>query len=121
MLIYYHAAELSSPSDAGVGDRPPLSITPLVHPEPVTDPRDRALLERLLQNHAVATGSARATALLKDWPTAAERFVKIIPEEYQAVVVAAASRGEDLRMPLPPALTAAPESPAHQPRLRDRA
>jgi glutamate synthase (NADPH/NADH) large chain len=43
---------------------------------------DAASAERLhgmLSAHAAATGSARATALLADWPAAVTQFVRLAP------------------------------------------
>lgn len=89
--------------------------TAMVRTEDVSDERDRALLTRLLENHAAMTGSERARSLLAEGSELARRFVKIVPQEYAAVLDAAASRGEDLRMPLPPTRTTGGERPDHEP------
>ncbi len=80
--------------------------TAMIRLEPVTDPRDLDLLQRLLHNHLVATGSHSAKVLLDQWPASAERFVKIVPEEYASVLAAAAASGKDLRMRIPDPLDA---------------
>jgi glutamate synthase (NADPH/NADH) large chain len=58
----------SSVSDNGMG-----------HPLRYDAERLRVLLER----HQLATGSAKAAALLADWPNALQHFVKVVPSEYR--------------------------------------
>jgi glutamate synthase (NADPH) large chain len=48
--------------------------------EPV---EDEPLLRALVERYAVCTGSARARALLADWPTARRAFVQVMPHEYR--------------------------------------
>ncbi|WP_148861065.1 glutamate synthase large subunit [Marinobacter fonticola] len=78
----------------------------MVHTEAVEDERDRALLKRLLENHVAYTGSAQARRLLDDWDAAADRFIKVIPGDYQAVVERYRSEGRDVRTPIPTAARA---------------
>ncbi|SDJ59912.1 glutamate synthase large subunit [Billgrantia gudaonensis] len=66
--------------------------------EAVSEPRDIALIRRLLENHLAYTGSARAAALLDDWPTAVARLVKVVPEAYAEVVDRELARGRDIRV-----------------------
>ena len=49
---------------------------------------DEALLQHLLQQHHSLTGSARAGALLAQWPAARSRFVKVFPHEYRRALQA---------------------------------
>ncbi|MBA1147890.1 glutamate synthase large subunit [Ectothiorhodospiraceae bacterium WFHF3C12] len=109
------AAGMSGGEAYLLGDDPALDSrinTAMVGVEPVTNPRDLDLVQRLLRNHLAATASRRAEELLVDWPDSAERFVKVMPRRYAAVLEAAAERGDDLRMPLPPALEELPETAA---------
>ena len=62
------AQRASSVSDTGMG-----------HPLRYDAERLRVLLER----HQLATGSAKAAALLADWPNALQHFVKVVPSEYR--------------------------------------
>jgi glutamate synthase domain-containing protein 3 len=39
-----------------------------------------------MQRHVEYTGSSVAAGLLKDWPAAAARFVKVMPREYRRVM-----------------------------------
>jgi glutamate synthase (NADPH/NADH) large chain len=62
------AQRASSVSDNGMG-----------HPLRYDAERLRVMLER----HQLATGSAKAAALLADWPNALQHFVKVVPSEYR--------------------------------------
>jgi glutamate synthase (NADPH/NADH) large chain len=48
---------------------------------------DTERLRWLVQRHLVATGSARAKALLDDWSVALTHFVKVIPTEYRRALL----------------------------------
>ncbi|MEU6522305.1 glutamate synthase large subunit [Streptomyces sp. NPDC046924] len=52
------------------------------------DDTDRAWLHDVVRRHQEETGSTVAARLLAEWDTAAERFSKIIPRTYQAVLAA---------------------------------
>ena len=60
-----------------------------VLPLPVSDREtripftDAERLRILLERHQLATGSAKAAALLADWPNALQHFVKVVPGEYR--------------------------------------
>ncbi len=60
--------------------------TALVALEAVDDADDAQLLERALVAHAEYTGSGRAKRLLRRWPAALSQFVKVMPQEYKAVL-----------------------------------
>jgi glutamate synthase (NADPH/NADH) large chain len=47
---------------------------------------DREILRDLLERHLAETGSAVAERLLADFATAAERFTKVLPRDYAAVL-----------------------------------
>ncbi len=62
----------------------------LVNPElvdlgPLTDD-ERDLLRSLVEKHHAETDSAIAGRLLKDWPTAVERFTAVVPRDYKRVM-----------------------------------
>jgi len=77
-----------------------------INPESVrlqalADPRDEALVRRLLANHRAATGSRRAAQVLADWPHFRTLFAKVMPVAYEGVIQRALAAGQDLRSPLP--------------------
>jgi glutamate synthase (NADPH/NADH) large chain len=47
---------------------------------------DLGLLKSLIERHAELTGSARAAAILDDWPSASGQFVQVMPHEYRRVL-----------------------------------
>src|SRR3954462_6714623 len=47
------------------------------------DARDEATLFELVSEHERRTGSTVAADLLADWPSALERFVKVMPHDYK--------------------------------------
>jgi glutamate synthase (NADPH) large chain len=53
--------------------------------EPV---EDEARLEALIERHHALTGSARARALLDDWPRALRDFVQVMPHDYRRALAA---------------------------------
>jgi glutamate synthase (NADPH/NADH) large chain len=48
---------------------------------------DAERLGALVERHRAATGSARATELLADWPNALRHFVKVMPTEYRRALL----------------------------------
>jgi glutamate synthase (ferredoxin) len=60
----------------------------MVDLERLEEEEDLQLVQGLLQRHAENTGSTVAAGLLRDWPAAAERFVKVMPREYRRVLAA---------------------------------
>jgi glutamate synthase (NADPH) large chain len=44
---------------------------------------DEAIVKRLIENHARATGSAQAKRILERWSEFRPRFVKVFPSEYR--------------------------------------
>ena len=57
---------------------------------PLSDPDEVALVRRLVERHAEYTASPRAKALLEDWQTTVNRFIRIVPNDYRRVVEAQA-------------------------------
>jgi glutamate synthase domain-containing protein 3 len=53
--------------------------------EPV---EDAEALRTLIERHRALTGSARAAALLADWPAALRRFVQVMPTDYRRALAA---------------------------------
>jgi glutamate synthase domain-containing protein 2/glutamate synthase domain-containing protein 1/glutamate synthase domain-containing protein 3 len=51
------------------------------------DCADETLLQQLLREHQVQTGSARAAAILADWPQSRAKFVKVLPHEYRRALL----------------------------------
>jgi glutamate synthase (ferredoxin) len=63
----------------------------LVSLEPLAaDTEDGAMVLELLRHHHDLTGSERAGELLATWPSAASRFVRVIPNDYRRVLEAQA-------------------------------
>jgi glutamate synthase (ferredoxin) len=49
---------------------------------------EMALVKAKLEKHLELTGSARAKAILADWPETAGKFLKIMPQDYERVLQA---------------------------------
>ena len=79
------ALEGIAPAGASWGDGAPTQNAPSVHDSGMGHPLryDAERLRILLERHQLATGSAKAAALLADWPNALQHFVKVVPGEYR--------------------------------------
>jgi glutamate synthase (NADPH/NADH) large chain len=79
------ALEGIAPAGSSWGGSAPLEEAPSVSDNGMGHPLryDAERLRILLERHQRATGSAKAAALLADWPTALQHFVKIVPHEYR--------------------------------------
>ena len=64
--------------------------TEMVALEELVDPDEAALVRALVERHAALTGSALAGRLLADWSATLERFVRVVPHDYQRVLEAQA-------------------------------
>jgi glutamate synthase (NADPH/NADH) large chain len=69
--------------------------------EPCVSARDRLIVRRLLENHRLYTGSAKAQRILAAWDDCVQKFVKVIPDAYAAVLERSMREGKDIR-PAPP-------------------
>ena len=49
---------------------------------------DNAVLQEMLQNHAINTKSTRAASILRDWSTTQPKFIKVMPRDYKRVLTA---------------------------------
>ncbi|HET7268588.1 MAG TPA: glutamate synthase-related protein [Oleiagrimonas sp.] len=54
-----------------------------------TQATDEAIVRELLEAHFRHTGSFRAKEILQDWAAASEHFVKVMPNDYKRVLIAA--------------------------------
>jgi len=63
------------------------------------DEADRAMVTRLVENHATYTDSDRARELLDDWDAELEQFTKVMPDAYAEVI--ADRERDDVRSELP--------------------
>ncbi len=72
-----------------VDDNPPLAQAPSVENSGMGDPLsfDAERLRLLVERHHIATGSARAAALLSDWETSLTAFVKVTPKDYRRALL----------------------------------
>ena len=61
--------------DAGLAQRVNQEIVAI---EPISNSEQEALLKSLLEGHLEATGSAKAAALLADWPSWKQRFKVLV-------------------------------------------
>ena len=79
------ALEGIAPAGASWGDGAPVQNAPSVHDSGMGHPLryDAERLRILVERHQLATGSAKAAALLADWPNALQHFVKVVPGEYR--------------------------------------
>ena len=75
--------------------------------EPVSDAGDRALLKRLVEQHARLTGSARARHLLGRWESSLRKFVTVMPVEFKR------ARAEEARREQAALQAASGERPRH--------
>jgi glutamate synthase (NADPH/NADH) large chain len=57
---------------------------------------DEVILRRLVENHAVLTGSTRARLILDNWELARANFVKVFPNEYRRALGELADKGRKL-------------------------
>lgn len=69
------------------------------------DARDEAVVRRLVENHAAATGSETALSVLDDWESVS--FVKVMPDAYQQAIE---EGKEDVRTSPPSPVSAARQS-----------
>ncbi|MCF7804414.1 MAG: glutamate synthase large subunit [Candidatus Marinimicrobia bacterium] len=76
--------------------------TEMVHTTPVTEERDITLLRRMIENHLIYTNSLRAKEILDDWDNFLGKFIKVIPDAYEAVVRDELRKGNDIRVTPPP-------------------
>ncbi len=63
------------------------------------DDRDEAMLRRLVENHVAYTGSERGRALLENWESVLESFVKVMPDAYYEAITE--DGRDDVRETLP--------------------
>ena len=77
-------SRISPVEDAGDDEGRPRATAPGVQDNGMGDPLrfDAERLRILVERHARLTGSARAHALLADWPAALSRFVKVLPNDF---------------------------------------
>ncbi|WP_404828292.1 glutamate synthase large subunit [Sphingomonas parva] len=77
--------ERIAPAGSSYGEGAPRQRAVDIHDNGMGHPLryDAERLRILVERHHLATGSARARALLEDWPAALERFVKVVPSEYR--------------------------------------
>jgi len=60
----------------------------MVSVERLADPAEIDEVRGLLERHAQLTGSTRAREMLREWPAAAARFARVIPDDYRRVLEA---------------------------------
>jgi glutamate synthase (NADPH/NADH) large chain len=79
------ALEGIAPVGSSAGDGVPKQRAPTVHDSGMGHALryDAERLRILLERHQLATGSAKAAALLADLPNALQHFVKVVPGEYR--------------------------------------
>jgi glutamate synthase domain-containing protein 3 len=65
------------------GRSAPRINTGMVELETLDEPADVAELKGLIEAHLEATGSARARAILDEWPAQRSKFVKVMPRDYK--------------------------------------
>jgi glutamate synthase domain-containing protein 3 len=67
----------------------------MVDLEKLDDAEDIDLVRGLLERHREYTGSTVAEGLLKGWPAAADRFVKVMPRDYKRVLMEQLKQSKD--------------------------
>jgi len=78
----------------GAGDFSSRCNLELVGLDGIEHEAEAARLQHLVQRHVALTGSARARALLDDWPAALPKFVRVMPHDYRRVLEAQARMRE---------------------------
>jgi len=68
------------------GDFAEKANTEMVTLSDTIEPKDRGMITRLVENHVAYTDSARAKALLEDWDTVLDDFVRVMPDAYAEVI-----------------------------------
>ena len=71
------------------------------------DDVDRGFLHDVVRRHQEETGSVVAEALLVDWPSAVERFAKVMPRDFRRVLDAQARAEADGTDPIEAIMAAA--------------
>jgi glutamate synthase domain-containing protein 3 len=66
--------------------------TGMVDLEQLTDADDVAEVRTLIEEHAAATGSVRAQAILADWSNEMTKFVKVMPRDYKRALAELAAQ-----------------------------
>jgi glutamate synthase domain-containing protein 3 len=72
--------------------------------EPIEAHEEEAFLYDTIQRHLLFTHSARAAAILEQWPASLRAFVKVMPREYKkalAAQAASAAANTLLKPPIP--------------------
>jgi hypothetical protein len=81
--------------------------------EPLILPNEVAELKALITKHQALTGSEPATRILADWETQLRKIVKVMPNEYKAVLIKNATAAKTAADPAAaPSPAPAPEAPA---------
>jgi glutamate synthase (NADPH) large chain len=75
------SAEIDEGDDSGLPAQRPSDVHDYGMGEMLRHDAER--LRILLERHLLHTGSARAKALLEDWPTTLSHFVKVMPRDYR--------------------------------------
>jgi len=68
------------------GDFPTRCNMQMISLEPLEEREDLDLVQGLMERHLEYTGSTVAAGLLRDWPKAAGKFVKVMPLDYRRVL-----------------------------------
>ena len=68
------------------GDFPTRVNRQMVDIEPLDDPEELIELRVLIESHRTMTRSAKAQAILDDWPTQSAKFVKVMPRDYKRML-----------------------------------
>ncbi|MFT9076907.1 glutamate synthase large subunit [Ethanoligenens sp.] len=76
------------------GSFPVRCNTEMVELGPV-EGEDADILHTMLKKHAAYTGSTRANVLLDDWDAALAKFVRVMPRDYQRILLAIKQAQED--------------------------
>ncbi len=76
------------------GDFPALCNTAMVELEQLSDPAECAEVRELIEKHRKLTGSNLADAILAGWEANLQRFVRVMPRDYQRMLAAIARARE---------------------------
>jgi glutamate synthase (NADPH/NADH) large chain len=70
----------------------------MIELEPLTDPKEIAALEALLEEHVSRTGSPKGNRLLDTWAASVTTFVRVVPTEYKKILAQKATEARQLKV-----------------------
>jgi glutamate synthase domain-containing protein 3 len=70
----------------------------MIELEPLSDSKEIAALEALLEEHVSRTGSPKGNRLLDHWAESVTKFVRVVPTEYKKILAQKATEARQLKV-----------------------